>query len=190
MSLATRQIARVAVVLLMAPAMVQAQRAAVNGPVRLLATVTIETLERELNQAAQAGYRFESTTAGRTDATDEVIAILGRTDDAGRYRYRVLAVGLNPFAQLQSAARDGYEYRAHTVRVDASGERLVIVLEQDSRSQSHWEYVVKATDRTATMEKELNEAVSAGYTVVDSMFTPRARYGHSELLVILRRPAR
>ena len=143
--------------------------------------------------AAEAGVRleedFHAIGVARED-DDEVVALMTTGAESGRYRYRVLNAALNPFAQIQSAARDGFEYRAHTSRIESSGERLLFILEKDTRSTERWEYVVRQTSRTSTMEKEVAESLAAGYTIVDSLFTARTRVGEADLLVVMRRPAK
>lgn len=76
-----------------APQGIDAEASVETGPAyRVLATNRTSTLERELNQAAEEGYRLETVMGGETAfGGKEVVAIVGRQHRPGRYAYRLLA---------------------------------------------------------------------------------------------------
>ena len=96
---------------------------------RVLATNRTSTMERELNQAAEQGYRLETVMGGETAfGGKEVVAILGRQQTPGRYAYRLLATLKTSTMQeeLQAAAGIGFHYRDQTVFETAFGGEEVL----------------------------------------------------------------
>jgi hypothetical protein len=160
---------------------------------RVLATSKTSTMEKELNEAAEAGFRFESVMGGDTAiGGSEVVAVVSRSGGAkGRYGYKLLATSKTSTMEreLQQAADAGFEYRAQTVFKSAfGGEEVVCILERDKdggaqRSQ----YKLLATSRTSTLQKELLEAGSIGYQIM-GMTVGKTAMGGNELVAILRRP--
>jgi hypothetical protein len=90
--------------------------------------------------------------------------------------------------ELQDAADAGFEYRGQTV-FDSTfgGEEVVAILERDSQNvPPAYDYRLFATARTATLQKELQEAGATGYQVV-GMTVGRTAVGGKELVAITRR---
>ena len=107
-----------------------------TGPeYRVLATNQTSTMQRELNQAADEGYRLEALMGGETAfGGKEVVAIVRRQQTPGRYAYRLLATLKTSTMQeeIQTAATTGFHYRAQTVFETAfGGEEVVVILERD-----------------------------------------------------------
>ena len=162
---------------------------------RVLATNRTSSMEEELNETAASGFRLQSAMGGqRFFSGSEVAVIMSRADGEteARYHYRVLAANKTSTLQkeLQDAARDGYEYRAQTVFDTAfAGKEVVVILERDlDRSEPPAEYLVLATSRTSTMDKELANAGDQGYEVL-GLTVAETAFGGNELVVILRRQA-
>src|SRR5690349_17527055 len=92
---------------------------------KLLATNRTSTMERELNQAAESGYRFEGVMGGDTAiGGSEVVTVVSRTAGSRpRFSYRLLATARTSTMQkeLQEAANDGFEYKGQTVFKSAFG---------------------------------------------------------------------
>jgi hypothetical protein len=159
---------------------------------RLLATNKTSTMEKELNAAASSGFRFETAIGGESAfGGKEVVAVMKRTGgDAERYHYKLLATNKTGTMQkeLQSAAREGYIYRAQTVFETAfGGKEVVAILERDSESPvESVEYRLLATSRTSTMDKELADAGSQGFEVL-GLTVAETAFGGKELLAILAR---
>src|SRR5262249_9049012 len=60
---------------------------------RVLATSKTSTMEKEMNEAAEAGFRFRSVMGGETAVGgSEVVAVMVRAlERKGRYAYKLLA---------------------------------------------------------------------------------------------------
>jgi hypothetical protein len=101
---------------------------------RLLATARTSTMQRELQEAADAGYAyvgqsvFQSAFGGR-----EVVCILEREpqpDDRVKYEYRLLATSRTSTMEneLREAGRQGFEIVGMTVgQTSAGGTELVVI---------------------------------------------------------------
>lgn len=162
---------------------------------RVLATNKTSTMEKELNEAAEKGFRFDATMGGDTAiGGSEVVAVLSRSPGAqGRYAYRLLATSRTSTLEkeLQQAAGAGYEYRGQTnFKTTFGGDEVVCILERDKDATTGpSEYRLLATSRTSTLEKELNQIGQAGYHVV-GMTIGKTAVGGKEVVAIARRPAR
>src|SRR5262245_31895864 len=75
---------------------------------KVLATSRTSTMEKELNDAARAGYRFQAVMGGETAVGgSEVVAVVARAPGASeRFSYRLLATQRTSTMQreLQTAA--------------------------------------------------------------------------------------
>jgi hypothetical protein len=168
-----------------------------NGPAeqieyKLLAANKTSTLEKEMNQTAAEGYRFEGTMGGETaGGGNEIVAIMSRKAGApgGRYDYRLLATQKTSTMQkeLSEAGAQGFLYAGQSIYNSAFGGReVVVILERSDSSKTAYEYKLLATSRTSTMEKELNGVghdgfVFCGITVAETSF------GGREVVSILRK---
>lgn len=159
----------------------------------LLATSKTSTMEKELNEGAEAGYRFEGVMGGETTfGGNEVVVVMSRHAGApaGRFGYRLLATNRTSTMQreLQEASDLGYEYRGQTVfETLFGGEEVVIILERDADAErAGFQYRLLATSKSSTMEKELRAAGGAGYEFV-GMTVGRTALGGNEFVVITRR---
>ena len=139
---------------------------------RVLATTKTSTMEKELNEAAQAGFRFQAVMGGETEfGGSEVVAVTSKSGSTkAQYAYRLLATSKTSTMQkeLQEAADEGFEYRGQTVFKSAfGGEEVICILERDKNADGQRsEYKLVATSKTSTLEKELSAAGAAGYQVV------------------------
>lgn len=159
---------------------------------RLLATSKTSTMQKELNQAAEDGFRFGAFMGGSTAfGGNEVVAVMTRhTGVRGRYAYKLLATSKTSTMQkeLQAASDEGYEYRAQSIFESAfSGQEVVLILERDKDVEpGSWEFLLLATSKTSTMQKELTEAGRNGYDLV-GMTVGSTAMGGSEVVAITRR---
>jgi hypothetical protein len=161
---------------------------------RVLATNRTSTMENELNQAADSGFRFEAIMGGETTfGGSEAVAVLSRVagkEIKPRYQYRLLATKRTSTMQkeLQQAGDDGFVYKGQTVFKSAfGGKEVVCILERDKDIPiQRYEYKLLATSKTSTMEKELKEAASAGFEFV-AMSVGDTSFGGKEIVTILRR---
>jgi hypothetical protein len=161
---------------------------------RVLAANKTSTMEKELNEAAALGFRFEGAMGGESSfGGKEVVVILSRSKSerpAAKYDYKLLATNRTGTMQkeLQAAGDNGYEYKGQTVFASAfGGQEVVVILEKD-RDQPirRVEYKLLATQRTSTMEKELQQAGAAGFSFVGVTVADTA-FGGKEVVSILRR---
>lgn len=160
---------------------------------RVLATNKTSTMEKEMNQAADAGFRFAAVNGGETAVGGkEVVVVMSRAQRGGdRFQYKLLATSKTSTMQreLSAASEAGYEYRGQTVFESTFGGREVVcILEKnvDHRTASNVSYKLLATSRTSTMEKELQQAGADGYEVV-GLTVAETAIGGRELVAILRR---
>ena len=119
-----RTILRIAVGTLFLPLTVAAQSptvppAATTLDHRVLATNKTSTMEKELNEAAEAGFRFQAVMGGDSAfGGKEVVVIMTRgATEKGRYSYKLLATSKTSTMQkeLQDASDASFEYRGQTV---------------------------------------------------------------------------
>jgi hypothetical protein len=163
---------------------------------RVLATAKTSTMEKELNEAADAGFRFLSVMGGETSGGGkEVVTVMGRSEgNRPRYQYKLIATNRTSTMQreLQEAADQGFEYIGQTVFESMfGGKEVVSILQRDSNVKSPvaYEYRLLATKKTSTLEKELQEAGDQGFTVL-GMTVGKTLVGGTELVAITRRVRR
>jgi hypothetical protein len=170
---------------------------AAAGPVeyRVLATNKTSTMEKEMQEAAAAGFRFDGTMGGETAfGGNEVVVVMSKSGTgAPRYEYRLLATSKTSTMQreLQDAAAAGFEYRGQSVFSSMfGGKEVVVILERDreATSRGRWEYRLLATSKTSTMQRELAEAGAEGFEFV-GMTVASTAMGGAELVTITRRKA-
>jgi hypothetical protein len=157
---------------------------------RVLATSKTSTLEKEMNEAADAGFRFSFVMGGETAVGgNEGVAVFTKTGQAARYSYKLLATSKTSTMQkeLQEAADGGFDYRDQTIfKSTFGGQEVVCILERDKEAAGKYDYKLLATTRTSTLEKELREAGAAGYEVM-GMTVSKTAMGGKELVVITRK---
>jgi hypothetical protein len=164
---------------------------------KLLATNKTSTMQKEMNEAAEAGFRFGGVMGGETSfGGSEAVVIMSRLpgrQDGSRFRYKLLATNKTSTMQkeLQAAGDEGFEYKGQTVYGSTfGGKEVVIILERDADAKvDSWEYKLLATKKTGTMQKELSEAGAQGYEFVGVTVSETA-FGGKEVVSILRRQIR
>ena len=158
----------------------------------VLATTRTSTMERELNEAAEEGYRFRKIMGGETALGGaQIVALMMRaSSSAARFSYRLLATGQTSTMQneLQEVGEEGYDYVGQTVFESFfGGEEVVVILERDNElPQVVYDYVLLATSRTSTLEEELVAVGQRGFKVV-GLTVGETAFGGDELVVIARR---
>jgi hypothetical protein len=161
---------------------------------RLLATNKTSTMEKEMNQAAAEGFRFEGAMGGETAGGGrEMVVIMSRKPDAGgpRYDYRLLATNKTSTMQkeLSAAGAAGFLYAGQTVYESAFGGReVIVILERSEVEKTAYEYRLLATNRTSTMQKEMSEAARAGFVFCGTTVAETS-FGGREVVSIMRRQA-
>jgi len=160
---------------------------------RVLATNKTSTMEKELHEGAEAGFRYQAVMGGDTAiGGSEVVVVVSRVAEAkGRFSYKLLATSKTSTMdkELQQAADAGFEYRGQTVfKSTFGGEEVVCILERDKDAGAERsQYKLVATSKTSTLQKELLEAGRIGYQVL-GMTVGKTAMGGNELVAILRRP--
>ena len=181
-----------AVVCLAGAAQAQAESPRIES--RVLATSKTSTLEKELNEAAEAGFRFVTVMGGETAiGGKEAVAVVTRSGrPQGRYAYKLLATTKTSTMEkeIREAASVGFEYADQTVFSSLmGGQEVVVILERDKESTLRSDYKLLATSRTSTLEKELLEAGDAGFAIV-GMTVSKTAMGGTELVAIVKRASR
>lgn len=159
---------------------------------RVLATSKTSTMEKELNEAADAGFIFSSVMGGETafGGKEVLVVMVKKSDGAAKPRhYKLLAASRTSTLQkeLQEAGDEGYDYCGQTVFESAfGGKEVSAILEQSTTGQKRIEYKVLATSRTSTMQKELQQAGEGGFEFLGVMVGKTA-VGGKEVVSILRK---
>ena len=100
--------------------------------VRVLATAKTSTMEKEMNEAAESGFRFAAVMGGDTAfGGSEVVVIMTRTSDQPRVQYKLLATGKTSTMEkeLRDSTAAGYEFVGMTVgKTLIGGEEIVSIL--------------------------------------------------------------
>lgn len=160
---------------------------------RVLATTKTSTMEKELNEAAEAGFGFSAVMGGSTAAGNEVVVVMTKLPaDAPRRRYRLLATNRTSTMQkeMTELGNEGYDYKGQTVFSSAFGGREVSVIMERSEGgpKGRILYRLQATSRTSTLQKELNQVGEVGYEAV-GLTVAQTALGGNELVCILRKMA-
>ncbi len=166
---------------------------AAQQDVRVLATNKTSTMQEEMNEAADAGYRFAAVMGGDTAVGgSEVVVLMTRVAEGKpSFAYRLLATNKTSTMQkeMQAAGDAGFEYKGQTVfKSTFGGNEVVVVLERDKTIEqpARYEYRLVATTKTSTLQKEVSEVTAAGYQFV-GMTVADTAIGGSELVSILRK---
>jgi hypothetical protein len=163
---------------------------------RVLATNKTSTMQKELNEAADAGFRFGAVMGGETSfGGNEVVLVMQKATGAARYEYRLLATNKTSTMQkeLQEASDAGFQYVGQSVfKSTFGGSEVACILERDTSATgkpARYEYRLLATKRTSTMQKELQEAGDEGFQII-GMTVGQTAFGGNELVSIVRRTVR
>jgi hypothetical protein len=191
MKLITTALASIVCLAVAAPAFAQAGVTARNY--KILATSKTSTMQKEMQEAGDAGFKFVAVMGGETAiGGKEVVVLLERSsDDKNTYSYRLLATSKTSTLQkeLQEAGDAGFHAVGQTVFESMfGGKETVAIVEKGSggTSAARWEYKLVATTKTSTLEKELKELADAGYQAID-LTVGKTAMGGSEIVVITRR---
>lgn len=158
---------------------------------RVLATSKTSTMEKEMNEAGAAGFRFVSVMGGETAVGgSEVVVLMQKGGDVeGKYRYKLLATNRTGTMQkeMNDAAMDGYDYVGQTVFESLfGGEEVVSIVERGAAAESDYIYKLIATSKTSTLQKEMGAVGRDGFQAL-GMTVGKTALGGSELVVIARR---
>ena len=133
-------------------------------PYLLLATTRTSTMQKELSEAAAAGYRV---LGGFRIPNDEYVMLLEKVAQPPElYQYLLLATKLTSTMQkeLNEAATQGFHLLRRSMM--GSGSETIMVLEKTpGPAPSPSQYLLLAASFTGTLQKELGEAADQGYEV-------------------------
>ena len=151
----------------------------------LLATKKTSTMQKELSQAAAAGYRI--IAGSRTSGTEMALLLESVAKPPATYEYELLATTKTSTMQkeLNEAAARGFRLLPETMmqKEQMLGPlEIVMVLEKAPGSSQRYEYLLLATTLTTTMQKEITQATEGGYKVIGVV-------SRGEHMVILERTA-
>jgi hypothetical protein len=163
---------------------------------KIVATNKTSTMQKEMTEAAEAGYRFVAIMGGETSfGGKEVVALMQKTNSGpARFSYKLLATSKTSTMQkeLQEAGEAGFEYVGQTVFESLfGGKEVTVILERDkdAKDAGKYDYKLIATSKTSTLQKELAALGSAGYQAL-GMTVAETAIGGAELVVITRRPVK
>lgn len=163
---------------------------------KVLATSKTSTMQKEMQEAGEAGYRFVAVMGGETAIGGKEVVVLmeKRGNDRTRYEYRLLATNKTSTLQkeLQEAADAGWQAVGQSVFSSLfGGQETAGILERNPETPrgQRYEYKLIATSKTSTLQKELQQAADAGYEAV-GMTVGSTAIGGAELVVITRRLVR
>lgn len=162
---------------------------------RVLATNKTSTMQKELNEAAAAGFRFGAVMGGETAfGGAEVVVVMQKVPGAARFEYRLLATNKTSTMQkeLQQASDAGFAYVGQSVfKSMFGGSEVACILERDTTATEsvRYEYQLLATNKTSTMQKELQQAGAQGFQII-GMTVGQTAMGGNEIVAITRRELR
>lgn len=162
---------------------------------KVLATSKTSTMQKEMQEAGDAGFRFVAVMGGETAIGGKEVVVLMEKLEGSKdtYSYRLLATNKTSTLQkeMQEAADAGYHVVGQTVFESMFGgkETAAIVQKGGAAAADKFEYKLLATSKTSTMEKEIKEVAEAGYEAI-GLTVGKTALGGSELVVITRRKAK
>jgi hypothetical protein len=165
-----------------------------NYDYRVLATTKTSTMEKEINEAADAGFVFGDVMGGQTAFGGKEVVVVMQKDSAApaaqKRAYRLLATSKTSTMQkeIQQLGDEGFEYKGQTVfESGIAGREVVVIMERiSSAAAKRIEYKLLATSATSTMQKELKEAGDLGFHMV-GMTVSKTAFAGSEVVCILRK---
>ncbi len=161
---------------------------------RVLATKKTSTMQKEMGEAAAAGFRFAAVMGGETAfGGSEAVVVMSRVagNEAGsNAEYRLLATNKTSTMQkeMQEAADAGFEYKGQTVFTSAfGGDEVCVIMERPAGlTKGVHEYKLLGTSKTSTLQKELAGVGEQGYELL-GMTVGQTAFGGQELIAILRK---
>jgi hypothetical protein len=151
----------------------------------LLATTKTSTMQKELSQAAAAGYRV--LAGSRTRGAEVTLIAEKVATPPAVYEYYVLATTRTSTMEkeLNEQAARGFRLLPRTMagkEHPVSGEEIFLVMEKPPGPVQRHQYRLLATQRTGTLQREMAQTVDDGYEVVGIV-------SRDEHIVILEKPA-
>jgi hypothetical protein len=156
---------------LLPPPVLRAQESKLDfsSPYLILDTRKTSTMQKELNEAAAAGYRL--LVGAPTSGTIMALILEKVANPPDTYEYLLLANTKISTMQkeLDEAAARGFRLVPSTLTLKDrrfGGMETMLVMEKAPGSQNHYRYLVRAGRQTSILQKQLVQAMQEGYTVV------------------------
>jgi len=134
----------------------------------LLATTKTSTMQKELMEIADQGFRV---LVGSPTAGAEMAVFMERVaTPPNTYKYKLLATTRTGTMQneLNESAAAGYRLLPRTMISKEQmfgGVEIVVLLEKEPNSTKTYDYKLLATSRTGTLQREVSDAMQAGYVI-------------------------
>jgi hypothetical protein len=135
----------------------------------VLSTKRIQTMEKELEEAAAKGFRV---LYGSPTQQFDMAVLLTRVQAAGGapYSYKVLATSRikTMEKELLEAARQGYRLLPRTVitKTGLLTMELVMLMEREPNSNKGYEYKLITESKETKLHKRIDEAMAQGFIPV------------------------
>jgi pectate lyase len=159
---------------------------------RVLATTKTSTLEKEMNDAASAGFSFVDAMGGQSAfGGKEGVVVMVKEVGAreAHMKYKLLATNKTSTMEkeMQQLGDEGFEYKTQSVfNSSFGGQEVVVIMELDvSKPAKRILYKLLATNKTSTMQKELKEAGDSGFRAM-GITVAKTAFGGNEVVAILR----
>ena len=162
---------------------------------RVLATGKTSTMQKEMQEAGDAGFHFVAVMGGETAAGgNETVVLMEKiAEDTTKYSYRLLATTKTSTLEkeLREAAGAGFEMVGQTVfeSMTVGKESAAIVEKRSTDAAVRYEYRLVSTAKTSTLQKELQELADQGFRAL-GMTVGKTAMGGNEIVVIARRVAK
>lgn len=136
---------------------------------KLLATTRTSTMQKEITETAEQGYRI---VVGSPTSGSEMALFLSRDGTVkDPYQYKLLATTRTGTMQkeMNEASDAGFRLIPSTMiakKQMLGGVEIIMIMERPPKPTRRYEYKLLATNRTATLQREVTEAKAAGYVVV------------------------
>lgn len=135
----------------------------------LLATSKTSTMQKELDNAADKGFRL---AMGSGLESAEVAMMMERIPEGSeKYSYKLLSTTHTGTMEkeINTIAKEGYRVHPRTLssKTGMLSREILVIMEKDPSQKGHeYEYKLLATTLTGTLQKEMTEAANEGYTLV------------------------
>lgn len=140
-----------------------------NLQYKLLATMRTSTMQKEMDEMSGQGYRI---LVGSPTSGSEMAVFLSREGTVeAPYKYKLLATTRTGTMQkeLNEVADNGFRLIPSTMIAKKgmlAGVEIVMIMEQPPKVVKNYEYKLLATTLTSTLQKEVTEALAAGFVIV------------------------
>ena len=154
-----------------------------RAELRFVSTTKAATMEKELNKLAARGYRLERVFKGTLDGhLAAFVATNVKGSTTTRYEYKMLTTrrAATIEKEIMEAAAQGYEIRGliSTLRsgfdIMIGGETVALLERPFGESARRYDYKVLSSKLEKTIQEELDQAVSAGFTPTEVVLTEDA----------------